>query len=201
MTTNLSATSSIPFQTHPEISEIDQRQIQLIWDYDFSFIKERIEESNALSKDKIDEAITEYKKFMTVLRLKYGQIAMSSPIVDEIWHTHILFTRNYQDFCKSVFGEFIHHEPVAGKDKTTEQKPSKRLENFFNSYQEVFGQPPAIWSGKEITGMTGEICYPSGEEICQPSGGETRMKSSNEICYPSGEEICQPSGEKTKLAA
>lgn len=31
--------------------------------------------------------------------------------VDEIWHSFILHTRDYNAFCKTYFNEFIHHIP------------------------------------------------------------------------------------------
>ncbi len=31
--------------------------------------------------------------------------------VDDLWHTFLLFTRDYAAFCQSSFGKFIHHVP------------------------------------------------------------------------------------------
>ena len=43
---------------------------------------------------------------------------MPSRIVDEAWHTFILFTREYSDFCEHAFGGYLHHAPAsaAGND-------------------------------------------------------------------------------------
>jgi hypothetical protein len=32
-------------------------------------------------------------------------------IIDEMWHTFILVTRDYAEFCEQMFGRFIHHDP------------------------------------------------------------------------------------------
>jgi hypothetical protein len=32
-------------------------------------------------------------------------------IIDEMWHTFILVTRDYAKFCNDMFGRFIHHDP------------------------------------------------------------------------------------------
>lgn len=47
-----------------------------------------------------------------------GRAGMPSRIVDEAWHTFILFTREYADFCERAFGGFLHHAPSgpAGND-------------------------------------------------------------------------------------
>ncbi|MGW1809241.1 glycine-rich domain-containing protein [Streptomyces sp. NPDC002078] len=34
-----------------------------------------------------------------------------TPLVDEGWHTFIVYTREYAEFCSRVAGGFIHHEP------------------------------------------------------------------------------------------
>lgn len=36
--------------------------------------------------------------------------AMPSKLVDTCWHSFICETREYQAFCQSVFGSFLHHE-------------------------------------------------------------------------------------------
>lgn len=36
---------------------------------------------------------------------------MMSHEVDNLWHTWLLFTREYATFCHSMFGHFIHHCP------------------------------------------------------------------------------------------
>jgi hypothetical protein len=33
-------------------------------------------------------------------------------IIDEMWHTFLLFTRPYQAFCQRHFGFFLHHRPT-----------------------------------------------------------------------------------------
>lgn len=33
-------------------------------------------------------------------------------IIDEFWHTFVLHTKDYADFCNEYFGEFIHHSPA-----------------------------------------------------------------------------------------
>jgi hypothetical protein len=40
-------------------------------------------------------------------------VAIYPPLlaIDDMWHTFILFTRDYAAFCQSHFGYFIHHQP------------------------------------------------------------------------------------------
>ena len=36
-------------------------------------------------------------------------VAMPSQAVDDAWHEFILFTRQYDQFCRNAFGHFLHH--------------------------------------------------------------------------------------------
>lgn len=38
-------------------------------------------------------------------------------IIDEMWHTFILFTREYSSFCKKYFTHYIHHSPTTKLEK------------------------------------------------------------------------------------
>ncbi len=40
--------------------------------------------------------------------------------IDDMWHTFLLFTKDYGEFCQKFFGEFLHHVP-----KTEENSLSK----------------------------------------------------------------------------
>ncbi len=35
-----------------------------------------------------------------------------SPLVDIGWHTFMLYSRDYTDFCEDLCGTYIHHEPT-----------------------------------------------------------------------------------------
>jgi hypothetical protein len=39
-------------------------------------------------------------------------VSMPSQVVDDLWHEFILYTRDYQSFCKRAFGQFLHHSPA-----------------------------------------------------------------------------------------
>lgn len=43
-------------------------------------------------------------------------LGMMSTEVDNLWHTFLLFTKEYQAFCNEMFGKFIHHCPEIDKE-------------------------------------------------------------------------------------
>jgi hypothetical protein len=40
-------------------------------------------------------------------------VSMPSQLADDLWHEFILYTKNYEFFCKRAFGRFLHHSPAA----------------------------------------------------------------------------------------
>lgn len=46
--------------------------------------------------------------------LKSGRqfVSMPSQVVDDLWHEFILYTKNYDAYCRSAFGRFLHHSPA-----------------------------------------------------------------------------------------
>lgn len=108
---------------------------------DFSMIRERIQREGSIEAGQIDKAVREYKRFMLLIAYANCGLAMCSKTVDEVWHTHILHTREYADFCQRAFGRFIHHIP------NNSQHPGNPADvaRFFELYETVFGAVPAVW--------------------------------------------------------
>lgn len=50
------------------------------------------------------------KEFLIVCAAKPGYKVTSDPI-DQMWHTFLLFTKDYKAFCEDNLGMFINHEP------------------------------------------------------------------------------------------
>lgn len=56
-------------------------------------------------------AIHAYKRFM-YLCCVLSEGASPSPVIDQVWHLHLLYTKNYwEDFCEKTLGRKIHHHP------------------------------------------------------------------------------------------
>jgi len=55
--------------------------------------------------------------FLAYLNSGRKFVSMPSQVADELWHEFILYTREYQQFCRKAFGGFLHHTPavVLGK--------------------------------------------------------------------------------------
>jgi hypothetical protein len=51
--------------------------------------------------------------FLAYLAAGRRPVSMPSQVVDDLWHEFILYTRNYEAFCRQAFGAFMHHTPAA----------------------------------------------------------------------------------------
>lgn len=88
----------------------------------------------------------EYKRF-AFLAVAAGHLVTPSKAVDEAWHLHLIYTRNYwEKFCGQALGRPLHHEPSRGGTED-EAKFAGCYARTRESYARFFGtEPPAdIW--------------------------------------------------------
>src|SRR5215475_10657904 len=50
--------------------------------------------------------------FLAYLMSGRRYVSMPSQAADDLWHEFILYTRDYDAFCRRAFGEFLHHTPA-----------------------------------------------------------------------------------------
>jgi len=108
-------------------------------------------------------AIVEYKRFLT-LKKKFPNLEISpSPLVDKVWHMHILDTRQYMEDCDNIFGSYMHHAPSFNPDEEEQHTMADRFRVTLDAYEKVFGKPapeniwPRIPSQEQIN--AGAQCF------------------------------------------
>ena len=89
--------------------------------------------------------IEEYKRFC-FLAMTAGHEVTPSDAVDQAWHLHLTYSRDYwQRFCPDVLGRDLHHGPTAGGGA----EQARYFEQYaltLKSYEVAFGPPPDdIW--------------------------------------------------------
>lgn len=89
--------------------------------------------------------VEEYKRF-AFLCIAAGHPCTPSPTVDEAWHLHLLYSRNYwETFCRDVLQSRLHHEPTRGGPEER-AKHTDWYQRTLTSYRAHFGEPPGdIW--------------------------------------------------------
>ncbi len=88
----------------------------------------------------------EYRRFL-FLGAQAGHPVSPSDPVDQAWHLHLLYTRNYwEDLCQNVLGMPFHHSPTKGG-----MEESTKFEDWYSktlqSYERLFRSqaPRDIW--------------------------------------------------------
>lgn len=112
--------------------------------YDMSFVFDKLVRDRKVAKSDIKVLEKEFKRFVLLAGLGIFPIAMISPLVDEVWHQFILFTKQYRDFCYDTIGFFLEHTP----DTVMTPIPKNSGENFRLAYIKHFGIIPSIWFKK-----------------------------------------------------
>ena len=79
-----------------------------------------------VSEREADELFTETKRMLWVMarmakRRQRFSVDPPLAILDEMWHTFVLFTREYHAYCRRVFGRYLHHAPRTMADVRRER--------------------------------------------------------------------------------
>lgn len=89
-------------------------------------------------------AADEYRKFIC-LAVTSPHPVTPSQIVDEVWHTHLMFTRDYWERLMPLLPKPLHHEPGTGAPGDAEHFAAQYVQTL-EAYQEAFGSPaPAAY--------------------------------------------------------
>jgi hypothetical protein len=89
-------------------------------------------------------AVTEYRRFCFIA-VTGSSPATPSEEVDEVWHQHLTYSRDYWNIlCKAVLCAPLHHDPTTGgsaeQDRFREQYASTLAR-----YESFFGPPPELY--------------------------------------------------------
>lgn len=125
------------------------RTLEKLWKYELpEDIIDRLKKKfpfSMMTNEEISLCIVEFKKYMAVMLIgrSNGQgVAMTSPIIDEIWHQLILFTVEYHKFSSLLNNQYIHHTPNTKSIKFGPDAASF----FFDTYKQYFGELHSIWT-------------------------------------------------------
>lgn len=121
-----------------------------IEEYSLSIVTEKYCNDYKIDSEKGKKIEAEVKNFLFLSRVYQNGYAIPK-VLDEYWHTFLLHTEIYKDFCESIFGRFIHHKPgLTEKDQIT-----LRYIRLLVDYFRHFNKPPPfdIWPmSKDIFG-------------------------------------------------
>jgi uncharacterized protein (TIGR04222 family) len=88
------------------------------------------------------QAVEEYRRFCFLACTAQEQ-ATPSPLLGQVWHTHLTDTREYwQRFCPQVLRITLHHQPGRG-DAADAVRHREQYRATLERYWRHFGEPPA----------------------------------------------------------
>lgn len=106
----------------------------------------RLARENGWSAAHAAAVMDEYRRFL-FLAMTAGHMAVPSEAVDQAWHLHLTYSRDYWDrLCGEVLQAPLHHGPTAGGSEEGDRFFALYAETLA-SYERLFGEiPPAgIW--------------------------------------------------------
>ncbi|MEQ1936328.1 MAG: hypothetical protein ABL962_20930, partial [Fimbriimonadaceae bacterium] len=148
----------IPSKTDRSVdfhSEARQDIIDAAMSFDIEKIVARYIRDNGLTEEVAREHEIEIKRYLAMCAINpKAHYGMRGPI-DELWHTFVIFTRDYARFCKEVAGRFIHHIPETPEERG---RGSDNYARFLKDYEETFGHPapPQYWPRPAVPDVTAD---------------------------------------------
>jgi uncharacterized protein (TIGR04222 family) len=104
----------------------------------------QLAERTGWNPGRCERAIGEYLRFCAVAA-RLGGRAVPSAAVDEVWHLHLTWTRDYwEDFCPRRLGFALHHQPARGLPGEREALREAYAETL-QAYTSEFGTPESEW--------------------------------------------------------
>jgi len=106
----------------------------------------RLAREHCWSLPHAERVIGEYKRFC-YLAMIAGHEVTPSDAVDQAWHLHLTYSRDYwQVFCPKVLGADLHHGPTDG-GANARDRYYRQYAATLAAYEASFGEPPPgdIW--------------------------------------------------------
>ena len=107
-----------------------RRHLKYIQRYEFpAGLRQKFHaEYPALSDDQLEGVFAALRQYFFICAQVPGKmVSMPSRIVDDAWHNFILFTRDYDEFCRHAFKNFFHHTPAEAMSGAVELNDDIRL--------------------------------------------------------------------------
>lgn len=134
----------------PPITEIWTPERQDLWArierHDFEppqtlTFMQRLARDHAWTLEEARAAIGAYRRFCFLAAISTTPMTPSE-IVDEVWHQHLIYTRDYWDvWCGQVLRTKLHHDPTPG-GPDARQIYRRQYAETLAMHERFFGPPP-----------------------------------------------------------
>lgn len=143
-----------------ENSKLDWNRINLALSWDLSGPIAFLVNRQSKNASHVDLIAREYRRYLGIIAVYPKDRFPVSEEVDEMWHTHILFTRDYRKMSDAIRGEYINHDPILTEPDRLALEPYYHKGTLVR-YREIYGEPAPEWLWPRVGGA---ICW-SGYEV------------------------------------
>jgi hypothetical protein len=127
----------------------EQMRKQRILEFEAPYLEDKLLRSGVVTtKAAAAELFLELKKYLFVASTQTVRMPMISALVDSAWHQFILYTVEYEAFCRETLGRYQHHSPRAApteEDARAEDDDGVTAATFIYAYRSHFGGLPDLW--------------------------------------------------------
>jgi hypothetical protein len=111
--------------------------------FDIGHVLARYRREQGFSEAIANDHRRELMRFLALsaTALNHGRFYGMMGAIDELWHTFVIFTREYAEFCDKVAGRFLHHVPEVEGGSSTATFDNYLA--FLADYQKIYGERPA----------------------------------------------------------
>jgi hypothetical protein len=168
----------------PSLPPVPERTTAMVmsaiqaWEYWIDIKRVALKEYG-MQPEKFDALLPEYQRYLALIMLGYTPLGMFSFDVDKIWHSHVLCSHLWADFCLRLHGRMINHVAQVpegpyesgaicttcrscrncsgGGQGCDHATPSGTAQDFISAYAQAFGvKPSAIWDLSEAEGCAAD---------------------------------------------
>lgn len=121
-----------------------------IEELDLNPVIERVMREKGWTRRMAEVTAQFYKNFL-YLSKKYEEYTFNpSTQIDEMWHVHIIFTKDYHEICEKVFGHYFHHTPL--EHANDRAAGNLNFQKLLELHEKEFGYPiqGVVYSLKDL---------------------------------------------------
>jgi hypothetical protein len=139
----------------------------------------RFSKEKRISFDDAEDIFQETKRWLWLCASSPGEsvnMVGEAFVIDEMWHTFLLFTRDYADFCEKHFREFIHHVPKPSSEKQ-DVEGDRRKADLRKDYELIYDR-----LGSEVLLKWCKV-YPERFQALRPKPAQSTFLSIRSFFY------------------
>lgn len=89
-------------------------------------------------REQAEQCCRQYKNFLLLQKKYIKNTIVPTRDIDEVWHNHILYTKNYFKDCLKIYGHYLHHQPAVSEKDARDLLPLYQQTKTL--YLNVFGE-------------------------------------------------------------